>query len=145
MEQAGLVLDEVDPKNRVHEGNCVVPLPSAPLCVGLLQVNLITSKVFCMDFIDGFKISDIEWLDHFNIDRTQLLHRLVEAFSQQVKTHTVKFCAGEEGGWGVGRATKVNTTEQNRDCFLQCADRRRSILQTFNLRIVRWDTRRKCQ
>jgi hypothetical protein len=110
---AGLVLDEVHPKNRVHEGNCVVPLPSAPLCVGLpSDVNLITSKVFCMDFIDGFKISDIEWLDHFNIDRTQLLHRLVEAFSQQVKIHTVNLLRGRRVGGG--RETKVKTTEQRK-------------------------------
>jgi aarF domain-containing kinase len=96
LRQAGLVLDEPNPENRRHAGNCVVPLPSAPLLVPVdsvlnsdsendtAAVPLVYKKVFCMDFIDGYKVSDNAWLDHYAVDRAHLAHRLVQAFSQQL-------------------------------------------------------------
>lgn len=59
--------------------------------------NLSTEKVLTMDFIDGARIDDLNYLSSYGIDCNDLASRLAEAFAQMVFKDGFCHCDGHAG------------------------------------------------
>ncbi|CDJ31169.1 LOW QUALITY PROTEIN: Beta-lactamase family protein, related [Eimeria mitis] len=46
--------------------------------------NLVTKSVMVMEFIDGFKVTDVEKLDQYGVDRRELMYKLCDSFAYQI-------------------------------------------------------------
>ncbi|KAL8433652.1 hypothetical protein ACSSS7_003750 [Eimeria intestinalis] len=46
--------------------------------------DLVTKSVFVMEYIDGFKVTDTAKLDHYGIDRRELMYKLCDSFAYQI-------------------------------------------------------------
>ena len=54
--------------------------------VSLPQVidELVTEKVLVMTYVDGFKINDLAALNHYGVDRLDLITAVTRAFAHQI-------------------------------------------------------------
>eukprot|EP00516_Mucochytrium_quahogii_P000281 CAMPEP_0203744192 /NCGR_PEP_ID=MMETSP0098-20131031/353_1 /ASSEMBLY_ACC=CAM_ASM_000208 /TAXON_ID=96639 /ORGANISM=" , Strain NY0313808BC1" /LENGTH=942 /DNA_ID=CAMNT_0050631649 /DNA_START=240 /DNA_END=3068 /DNA_ORIENTATION=- len=77
MRNAGLLNDDdLDYLSTSYQGSqVIVPKPIHAF---------VSKRAFCMTYVHGFKITDLEQLDLFAVDRSALVKRVIQAYSNQL-------------------------------------------------------------